>query len=402
MILSCKNCGARIVYNPGTGRLQCEYCDSSFDISEYNIKDDYKEEAPIHESKIYGGDINSDNMECMIYRCSACGAEISVNGVEASTFCVYCGSPNVIFSRVARLKKPQKILPFYLTKQHAEHLIRNKINSGFFIPNEIKNFHTEMIRGIYIPYYVTNVAYRDSAVVESEVGSGKTRHKTYSLRSGYCIFDHMTTDASTRLSDSLSVKLEPYNLTVLRDFNINYLTGFYSDISDVAPKEACRTAIDRSEHLFTDALLGSVRGSDKKIINHNPEYLVKDEPMKVMLPAWFLTFRYNDKPYTILVNGQTGKVIGGIPWDQKRFWVVFAILAVILSLITLPIIGSFLDYESVRRSSSSIGKMIISMVFTIIAISVTGIKKLKKVLSSIRLTSEKSLTRYVSKRQNGG
>jgi DNA-directed RNA polymerase subunit RPC12/RpoP len=133
MILSCKNCGARIVYNPGTGRLQCEYCDSSFDISEYNIKDDYKEEAPVHESKIYGGDINSDNMECMIYRCSACGAEISVNGVEASTFCVYCGSPNVIFSRVARLKKPQKILPFYLTKQHAEHLIRKKINSGFFI-----------------------------------------------------------------------------------------------------------------------------------------------------------------------------------------------------------------------------------------------------------------------------
>jgi hypothetical protein len=187
-----------------------------------------------------------------------------------------------------------------------------------------------MIRGIYIPYYVTNVAYRDSAVVESEVGSGKTRHKTYSLRSGYCIFDHMTTDASTRLSDSLSVKLEPYNLTVLRDFNINYLTGFYSDISDVAPKEACRTAIDRSEHLFTDALLGSVRGSDKKIINHNPEYLVKDEPMKIMLPAWFLTFRYNDKPYTILVNGQTGKVIGGIPWDQKRFWAVFAILCLIV------------------------------------------------------------------------
>jgi hypothetical protein len=63
--------------------------------------------------------------------------------------------------------------------------------------------------------------------------------------------------------------------------------------------------------------LGSVRGSDKKIINHNPEYLVKDEPMKIMLPAWFLTFRYNDKPYTILVNGQTGKVIGGIPWDQN-------------------------------------------------------------------------------------
>ncbi len=403
MILSCKNCGARIVYDPKINRMRCDYCDSTFDVSEYQVKPGYHEEGPVLESEIYGGD--QEDMECQIYRCSACGAEISVNSVEASTFCVYCGSPNVVFSRVAKVKKPKKILPFMITKQQAEMLIRKKLNSGFFIPDEIKNFHTEMLRGIYIPYYITNVAYRDSMVVKSEVGSGKSKHTTYSLRSGYCIFDRMTTDASRKLSDDTSVKLEPYNMTSLRDFNVNYLTGFYSDVTDVDPREACNTATNRSKVLFNEAVFESVRGSSKEIVSQNPEFVVKQEPMKAMLPAWFLTFRYNNRPYTILVNGQTGKVVGGVPWNKARFIAVVSILALIITILAMTIFGALLlnsgAYSS-SSSSSSTGKLIVSIIIGSFMALGAGIQKLKKVLNAIRLTTESSLTSYVSKRQNGG
>ena len=402
MILSCKNCGARIKYDPRSNRLQCEYCDSSFDISEYQVKAGYYEEGPVLESEVYGGD--QDDMECQIYRCSACGGEISVNSVEASTFCVYCGSPNVVFSRVAKVKRPKKILPFMITKQQAQKLIQNKLNSGLFIPDEIKNFRPELIRGIYVPYYITNIAYRDSMVVKSEVGSGKNRRKTYSLRSAYCIFDQMTTDASRKLCDDTSVKLEPYNMISLQDFNEGYLTGFYSDISDIEPLEACHTATRRSKELFNEAVLESVKGSDKEIITQNPEFVVNTEPMKAMLPAWFLTFRYKDRPYTILVNGQTGKVVGGVPWNKELFITIVLGLTVIITLLAMVVFGALLlnldEYSS--SSSKSTVKLIVTIVFSSFCALGTGISKLKKVLNSIRLTSESSLTSYVSKRQNGG
>lgn len=401
MILSCKNCGARIKYDPRSNRLQCEYCDSSFDISEYQVKVGYHEEGPVLESEVYGG---QDDMECQIYRCSACGAEISVNSVEASTFCVYCGSPNVVFSRIAKVKRPKKILPFMITKQQAEMLIRKRLNSGFFIPNEIKNFHAELIRGIYVPYYITNVAYRDSMVVKSRIKSGKSSYSIYSLRSGYCIFDRMTTDASRKLSDDTSVKLEPYNMVSLRDFNEGYLTGFYSDISDVEPIEACNTATARSKELFNAAVLDTVKGSSKEIINQNPEFVVNTEPMKAMLPAWFLTFIYKDRPYTILVNGQTGKVVGGVPWNKELFIGVVLVLGIIITLIAMALLGALLLNSGGHSSSSnqSTGRLIAAIVVGSFCALGAGITKLKTVLKSIRLTSESSLTGYVSKRQNGG
>lgn len=459
MIQFCKNCGAKIVFDPKTNCMYCDNCGSFFDVSEYQIEEGYQEDAPVPQSQLYGDYANQpvyggqqqaygseqyggqqygqqqaygdqqtyqgqtgygydqqayggqpayqQDMECYIYRCGSCGAEISINNVEASTFCVYCGNPNVVFSRVAKVKRPQKIIPFSVTWQQAEMLIRAKIRDGFFIPSEIKNFRVEMLRGIYIPYYITNIGYRDAMEVRSMVSRGKNSETIYSLRSGYCVFDRMTTDASRRLTDATSEKLEPFNMQELKDFNENYLTGFYADVSDVAPTDACVTAYWRARSMFEEEVLKSVRGSSKQILQQYPEYIVQSEPMKTMFPAWFLTFRYKNRPYTILVNGQTGKVVGGVPWNKTKFIALFIIIAAVLSAIAIPILKGYLNLEfgSGRRYSSSddsSGKLLVYMVIGAgIAIS-AGVAKLKKVLKSIKLASESSLTSYVSKRQNGG
>lgn len=473
MIQFCKNCGAKIVFDPKTNCMYCDNCGSFFDVSEYQIEEGYQEDAPVPQSQLYGDYANPPaygggqqqaygsqqyggqqygqqqaygsqqtygsgqqygsqqtydtqqqyagqqgytdqqayappDMECYIYRCGSCGAEISINNVEASTFCVYCGNPNVVFSRVAKVKRPQKIIPFSVTWQQAEMLIRAKVRDGFFIPNEIKNFRVEMLRGIYIPYYITCIGYRDAMEVKSTVKRGKNSETIYSLRSGYCVFDRMTTDASRRLTDATSEKLEPFNMQELKDFNENYLTGFYADVSDVDPQEACVTAYWRARGLFEEEILKSVEGSSKKILQQYPEYIVQTEPMKTMFPAWFLTFRYKDRPYTILVNGQTGKVVGGIPWNKTKFITLFLIIAVLLSIILIPILKGYfiLEFGSGRRYSSSSndssGKLLVYIVIGAgLAIS-AGVTKLKRVLKSIRLASESSLTSFVSKRQKGG
>ena len=49
-----------------------------------------------------------------------------------------------------------------------------------------------------------------------------------------------------------------------------------------------------------------------------------------MVPVWILTTRYNDKPYTFMMNGQTGKVVGSLPYDSGKAWLYFAACTVIL------------------------------------------------------------------------
>ncbi len=54
----------------------------------------------------------------------------------------------------------------------------------------------------------------------------------------------------------------------------------------------------------------------------------------ILLPVHVLTYRYHDRIYRFLVNGQTGKIYGEKPWSTLR--ITMAIVAVML-LIALVI-----------------------------------------------------------------
>ena len=53
-----------------------------------------------------------------------------------------------------------------------------------------------------------------------------------------------------------------------------------------------------------------------------------------MVPVWILTTRYQDKPYTFMMNAQTGKVVGSLPYDKTKAFIYPALC----SLVLMPII----------------------------------------------------------------
>jgi len=55
--------------------------------------------------------------------------------------------------------------------------------------------------------------------------------------------------------------------------------------------------------------------------------------------VWILTTRYENKPYTFMMNGQTGKFVGSLPYDKTK-----AILyPAIVTLVALPILYLLAD-----------------------------------------------------------
>jgi small-conductance mechanosensitive channel len=58
----------------------------------------------------------------------------------------------------------------------------------------------------------------------------------------------------------------------------------------------------------------------------------------LMLPIWISSFKYNDKVYQFMVNGQTGKVSGKTPVSAVK--VIITILAVLAVLGLFLLIGS--------------------------------------------------------------
>ena len=62
-----------------------------------------------------------------------------------------------------------------------------------------------------------------------------------------------------------------------------------------------------------------------------------------MMPAWFLTFNYKNEPYTFLVNGQTGKVVGSVPYIRSKMIAVTITLGLLLSIPSIFIFNDFLS-----------------------------------------------------------
>ncbi len=380
MICKCQNCSAALVFKPKSGMLECDACSAAFWPTQF--------EEPT-ESK--------DEMQVDYYSCTACGAELAVNGVETSTFCSYCGQPTVVFDRVSSAKRPEYIIPFSVPKEEAVNLIREYIEKGAFVPKEIKNFEVERVRGIYIPFWLYNVEYSDTQFLTGEVGSGKSSHTEYFMRKAKVVFHDFTLDASKQLNDGVSQRLEPFDTRGLVPFHSAYLSGFYADCFDYKSEEMEGLATFRCRNLFNSEVQKTVRADKIRLEASNPYSNVTDSKY-AMLPAWFMTFRYENVPYTILVNGQTRKVVGAVPYDKTRARTRMGIIAALLSLLASPVMYFLLMAMS---EDGDIGKILVMIVGCAIVSWGGGLKKMKNLKNSIERTRESAMNNFVKDRQEG-
>ncbi len=398
MIYNCPNCMAALIFNPTSGKLDCLACGSTFEVDQFEDKETKAEEAAIRETEeLKRAGIADDLMECQIYSCTACGAELAVNGVESSTFCAYCGQPTIVFNRVSSTKKPKYIIPFSITKDQAVASIRNHLSKGSFVPAEIQNFSIERVRGIYIPYWLYDIQYFDEQYLSGEVRSGKNTVTRYFYRSASTTFYDVTMDASKQLNDESSQRLEPFDTIAMRDFEPSFLTGFYADCFDMSREEMEKHARGRCMQMFNEQVAASVKASSIRILRNAPKIQVTKTEY-AMFPSWFLTFRYQDTPYTILVNGQTGKVVGAVPFNKAKvntlFWILGAIASIICCAIAYALLGA-------SEFDEDILELIVYACVGGFAMWATGSSKLKKVKKSIELSRSSKTNSFVKDRQEG-
>lgn len=216
MIYKCPNCNGALEYNPAEDKMQCSHCGNAYFVWELDenaveyhenvpSQSEIEEEKKIDFTKEHTIYDEPEFIECKIYTCSTCGAELSVSDREVSTYCAYCGQPTIVYNRVDKTQKPKYILPFKITKEEAETAIRNKLKKGFFIPSEIKKFEAERITGIYIPYFLYDITFYQKMFIK--------HNKTSDLVEADCNFVNVCQDASKSVEDDLSYGLEPFDLT---------------------------------------------------------------------------------------------------------------------------------------------------------------------------------------------
>ncbi len=359
MIYKCRQCDSALEYNPINDKMECVHCGGAYTIyelengtvSEGTVRDSKEAEALLNESledteegqqtveerrAILEYMKHAKMMSCKVYTCTACGADVIINDVELSTFCSYCGQPTIVFERMQEELEPDYIVPFKITQDQAVSAIRQRIRRTFFHPRSIREVKPEVVRGVYIPHWIFDMHYYDYQSWRCEYVRDDTRVISFHEIEAECDFHDIAVDASENVDDELAQLVGPFDLRCKKPFEPAYLAGHYADMFDKDQNQMSISAVNVAKPLFDEQLKGRIRHTDVRLAFSKPHYTVQAANY-VMLPVWIFTYKYRNIPHTMLVNGQTGKMVGVVPTSRKAIIVFSVIVAIILSVLCCAI-----------------------------------------------------------------
>lgn len=345
----CPACTAPLRYAQDTGRLECDYCGSSYTVEEAEAFSEEKqkqaEEAFQKEAEAAKadagqwdapeaqGDWGADAAHLKTYHCPSCGAELICDEATAATSCPYCGNNTIIPGQFTGALKPDLVIPFKVGREEALSTLRAHYKGKRLLPKRFSDEnHIQEIKGVYVPFWLFDgqaeadvdfMATRSSIIVTGRERITTTRH--FALRrAGTVSFEKIPADASRKMPDDYMDALEPFDYGELKEFSTAYLPGFFADIPDVSIEECSPRAEQRAESTAIDAMERQAVGYETCMPVKKEAHLRRGKVRCALMPVWLLSTQWEGKNFLFAMNGQTGKMVSDLPVSRKRYWTWWA------------------------------------------------------------------------------
>ena len=333
----CPCCGAPLTFIPGQEKVTCEYCGTQYDVKTIEALFAQQEQmaakaAEAAEAKWKTAEAGSDWSEeeaavLQSFTCSSCGAEIVADANTMATECCYCGNPTMMPQRFSGMLKPDYIIPFEKTKDEAVAALQAFYKGKRLLPDAFtKDNRVQQIQGLYVPFWLFDsdadaaASFKATLVNTIENDSERIIETSYydCHRCGNAQFERIPADGSTKMDDTFMESIEPFDYSGLQPFTQVYLTGHLADKYDVDAETSAERADNRVNTSMVAALEDTVLGYDTCEVVDSSVTKTGGNVTYAMVPIWILTTQYEGKPYTFMMNGQTGKFAGSLPIDKKK------------------------------------------------------------------------------------
>jgi hypothetical protein len=182
----CPKCAATDVrHKPGTDLLICAFCRHEWQGERVEEQFGFGEgHDQLVGTTIASGarDIAADEAVLRTYKCTGCGAEITINtGSSMTARCHWCRHVFGVNEQVANGAVPDAVLPFHLKKDDAVARIRQFVDKRrFFALKEFKEeFTPENVVAVYLPYMII-----DAKASADVAGKGEIETRRYTRGEG--------------------------------------------------------------------------------------------------------------------------------------------------------------------------------------------------------------------------
>jgi len=284
--------------------IKCEVCDSLIDEEDLFCAN-CGTEAPQRDRPERVHD-TARQATCN-FECSGCGASMSYDAGAGSLRCPFCGSVDLREQKDAKILAPSKVVPFAVSRDAADAAMRQWLGNGFFRPGDLaREAAVVKMTPVFVPYWIFHA-------------------KTHT----YWTADTSQTPAGAS-ADWYPMSGEHH--------------GSYSNLligasGALAPGETS-AAIEHLEAQACDAAY--IPGRARNIHANVRIESMSSEP--VLLPVWIMAYRYQDRVFRFLVNGQTGRATGQAPtsWAKVLGIAALVVAAILVILACMGVFGAVL------------------------------------------------------------
>jgi len=339
----CPSCGGGMDFDPATSGLACPYCGHIQAIGKEVKKQEPASELAFSEAEFKENQDWGVRKKTVI--CKACGAETVYDALEIASECPFCGSNQVMEAADRETMAPGGVVPFQVTDEKAASLFKGWIRKKWFCPKLAKeSARARHFKGVYLPYWTfdakTESTYRADYGKERRVKKGDEVEIVtdwYPTKGTYReSFDDELVCATTNHSQSMLMGIEPYDTAANKSYRPEYVAGFAAERYAVGLGEGWEMAKDSIHYKLSDGIERTIRKRENAdgIRNLRFQTLYSDVTYKyLLLPVWISSYKYKDKIYQFMVNGQTGKVSGKTPVSIPKVAITVAAVLVAAALI---------------------------------------------------------------------
>ena len=292
-------------------------------------------------------------------RCENCGSEVSTNLDQRSYVCAFCGSTYVVeFSpKQTGRHDPEFVIGFAVTPEQAREKFSEWLRANsWFRPSDLKTAQVaEQMRGVYLPFWSFSMLahsrwrtevgehwYRTETYTTTD-SKGKTvtrtrrvqetewwplsgRHQRY--YAGFLV------SGSRGLPQKEAERIKPFNLPALKRYRPYYLAGWLCEEYSVEREPALRVCQAEFARREQEAVLAFLPGDTSRRLQVATNFQHVNSDL-CLLPVYLLSYRYKDRVYRFLLNGQTGRMAGDKPISWRRILAAVAAGVGLLLLVAL-------------------------------------------------------------------
>ena len=369
----CPKCGATdIRQKPGTDLLICLFCRNEW--QGVGVEEAFGLGEGIDQltgTVIASGarDIEADVASLVSFKCSGCGAEVTVNTESTMTArCHWCRHVFGVNEQVANGAVPDAVLPFHIKKEDAVARIRQFVGKRqmFALKAFKEQFTPDNVAAVYMPYMIidgkasVDVAGQGEIETRRYTQGSNEKKTTYYDADVYRLNRHVdfTVDDlplesstargnldTTSNTNNIINTILPFDTKNAVKWNASYLVGVSSekrdrDVEHLRPRledqllSIGRAQVEQSVSQYDRG----VRWEQEGISVHGTRWV------SMYLPVWLYSYHQPGSNggmlHYIAVNGRTGETMGSVPVQQWKLLTAALTVGTFLEGIALWIVGN--------------------------------------------------------------